>query len=30
VKLGRNARVTHAMLYEAYGGEAVKKSSVFE
>jgi hypothetical protein len=30
VKLGSNASYTCAMLFETYGGEAVKKSSVFE
>jgi hypothetical protein len=29
-KLGKNASHTCAMLFEAYGGVAVKKSSVFE
>jgi hypothetical protein len=29
VKLGKNASDTCAMLSEAYGGETVKKSSVF-
>jgi hypothetical protein len=30
VKLGKHASETCAMLSEAYGGEAMKKSSVFE
>jgi hypothetical protein len=30
VKLGNNASGTCAMLYQAYGGEAVRKSSVSE
>jgi hypothetical protein len=30
VELERNASDNCAMLYEAYGGEAMKKSSVFE
>jgi hypothetical protein len=30
VKLGKNARDTCALLSEAYEGEAVKKSNVFE
>jgi len=30
IKLGKNASDTCAMLSEAYGGEALKKSSVFE
>jgi hypothetical protein len=28
VKLGKNASDTCAMLFEAYGGEAMKKSSI--
>jgi hypothetical protein len=30
VELGKNASDTCALLSEAYGGEAMKKSSVFE
>jgi hypothetical protein len=30
VKLGKNASDTCTMLYEAYGGEVLKKSSAFE
>jgi hypothetical protein len=30
VKLGKNASDTCAVLYQAYGREALKKSSVFE
>jgi hypothetical protein len=30
VKLGKKASDTYAMLSKAYGGEAVKKSSVFK
>jgi len=30
MKLGKNASDTCAMLSEAYGGEAMKKSSAFE
>jgi hypothetical protein len=30
VKLGKNASDTCAMLSEAYGGEALRKSNVFE
>jgi hypothetical protein len=30
VKLGKNASDTCAMLSEAYGGEAMKKSSAFD
>jgi len=30
VKLGKNASNTCSMLSEAYGGEAMKMSSVFE
>jgi hypothetical protein len=30
VKLGKNASDTCAVLFEAYGGETVRKSAVFE
>jgi hypothetical protein len=30
VKLGKSANDTYGMFSEAYGGEAMKKSSVFE
>jgi len=30
VKLGKNASDTYAVLFKAYGGEAMKKWSVYE